>query len=382
LFAIININMRRVVVFLIFCLLTFTTESVFAQNSTPQGQWRWFTVDYKSPTVGILTPLQIGYFVTHEQNPRILNYVVRRNNENLVRNQDELITFSDKWQRGEELLLFTVVVRLVENDRFIITVYASKQISKDQIEPLAVEPAVTNGRLPLTDKEFEIAQIIAHSKGSEAQENNEKLGVSDVDLARALIFASYYYGVPLYLLVALVCQESKFDAGSTDRTSIKGIAQLSGAAIDDVENIYFRQPHIIEKIRHNPQMRPNRTYLNHYFHNLLYAAAYLDHLHTSVRNLMPTAADQEVWKFVCVWYNFGMGAGQNAWEQAGRPIAWNTSFSEHLDSGEKRIYSGSIHFYMSKIAEGEKNLFQYHPGMVNASQRLNFVRQFNNLPNL
>ena len=129
-------------------------------------------------------------------------------------------------------------------------------------------------------------------------------------------------------------------------------------------------------------MRPNRTYLNHYFHNLLYAAAYLDHLHTSVRNLMPTAADSEIWKFVCVWYNFGMGDGKSAWKAAGSPTTWDKSFSEHLPSGEKRIYSGSVHFYMSKMGEGETHLFQYQPDMVNAPQRLNFVRQFNNLLDL
>ena len=370
-FAITNINMRRVVVFLTFFLLTFTSGAVCAQNATSQEQLRWwYQTTYKLPQLqGLSASILIGYFVTHGDR-RVFDPVIRVSNKDLRMDQQGLITFNTSWPWADKLLKFTIVAHL-EQDSFVITAHGEGEAPGSE--------TVTRGRLPLTIDELKLSNIIAHSKGPEAQTHNEELGVSDVDLARALIFAAYYYSIPLNLFVALICQETKFDAGSTDRSAIKGIAQLSGAAIDDVENIYFRQPHIIEKIKQNPHMRPNRTYWTHYFHNLLYAAAYLDHLHTSVRNLMPTAADQEVWKFVCVWYNFGMGAGQNAWEQSGRPLTWNKSFSEHLPSGEKRIYSGSIHFYMSKMAEGETHLFQYQPDMVNASQRLNFVRQFNNL---
>ncbi len=336
----------------------------YATEGALKWQWHWKEVNYQWPKLeSMVVKVFLGFLVNPQQNvvqhavihgERFLGYPDERGN----------LAFSEEWTA----LNYHYVTEIhFEGSHWQITSTLKETSESRQVQ----------GILPLTEEEI-LAEIISLSKNDAAIANNERLTVSDSELARTILFAAKSYNIPVALFTALIYQESKFDVGDNSG-DIQGPAQVSLTyAVEDCENYYFESEDFKSLLQRDKTIRPRKADWNFYGDNLLYGAAYLRHLYLIAHSNMSTIEEAELWKFIMVWYNFGMGDAQTTWKSAGKPTHWNKKFADLLPEGEKRNYSGSVFFYFSKLSVGERDLRQYDASGRNTAIRKAFISQFNN----
>ena len=335
----------------------------YATEGALKWQWQWKTVSYQWPKLeGIDVQVSLGFLVNPEKN--VIQHAVYRYGQVVgLTSQRGSLSYTENWPATN--YQYTTQVHFDGNHYQIISTHN---------DGASLE---TRGILPLTEEEI-VTEVIRLSKNDTAITNNASLHVNDLELARTIIFAAKSYDIPLGLFIALIYQESKFDAGDHSG-DIQGPAQVSLTyAIKDCENIYFKSRDFKARLQRDSTIKPQKADWNQYGDNLLYGAAYLRHLYIIAHGNMPEIEETELWKFLMVWYNFGMGDAQNTWEKAGKPTRWNKQFATLLPEDEKRNYSGGIFFYFSRLMAGEQDLRQYDTSERNSSVRRAFVAQFNN----
>ncbi|MBI2608596.1 MAG: hypothetical protein HYW47_03230 [Deltaproteobacteria bacterium] len=375
------------------------TDVVYTTLLNPKIEWKWRPVKFTLPWPdgeGLLQTSYIGFLVKNES--EVLAHAIFNNNGIYDSRMIEgPIRFQEHWKPlGYQ---FNVLVETDRNYWHITVALLGHE---------GVVSSIT-GFLPLTQEE-KIEEVILLSKTQNAADTNTAQNVSDKQLAQAIIFAARSYDIPLHLFVALLFQESRFNVAPYQPDSqFQGIAQMGkDTAKEELDNKYFaiKEGRFLSRdfqLRYqnadgtfNANIKPSEKKWIQYQNNLLYGAAYLRFIFEKTKTAesecyMPGISQEEMWKFVLVFYNLGHNGTYQRWIDAERPNHFNKSFVDQLplieevnhDIYEKVNYAASVYFFKTQLDNKEPNLIQFLISETRdgrASLRSAFIKDFNNKP--